>query len=452
MMLKETEPRIAAIESLHSRTAIYTRDPVVSQLLDVVHWPDANRRLVDTSCGDGAFLGAALERLLSGVHGIDDSQVAELIEGWEIHPRAVDDARARLTSILVRHGRADSQATSMAHHIVHAGDFLTQAPGNARYDTVVGNPPYLRMVHVPTLLREDYQAILPGYAKQDLLHSFLDKCATCLRPGGEIAMVTADRWLFNVAAAGLREAIGSRLGIHHLERLDPVSTFYRPKYRRAGTPPRVHPIAIVLRSRELCKLPLGRQPIFPGEETALAGTRTLADIATVQLGPWLGTKGVFVVDAQTAASLPSEHLVPVVDSRDLAAGITAPRQFAVRTGASEPVPCVMEHLRRTMHLMCKRGRRTQTWLPPESFDSFDLQSKCLVVPRIASGLKAYRVKAGWLPINYNLVIRPLPGYTLEEVEGAIAADQAQTWIRHRAHKLESGYLQVSANLLRALPC
>ena len=53
--LFDSDARTAAVDALHAATAIYTSDPVVDQLLDSVAWPDANRHLVDSSCGDGAF-------------------------------------------------------------------------------------------------------------------------------------------------------------------------------------------------------------------------------------------------------------------------------------------------------------------------------------------------------------------------------------------------------------
>ncbi len=75
-------------------------------------------------------------------------------------------------------------------------------------------------------------------------------------------MVTADRWLFNVGAARLREAIGQFFRLAHLERIDVTSAFYRPKQRRAGSPPRVHPCAVVLNATR--GAPITRESIYPG--------------------------------------------------------------------------------------------------------------------------------------------------------------------------------------------
>src|SRR3546814_5820688 len=109
--------------------------------------------------------------------------------------------------------------------MVRNADFLTDGPETACYDFVAGNPPYLRAQRIPDVLRRQYEAVTPAYARADMLHSFMDRCARTLKPDGEIALVTADRWLFNMNAAGLRASLGERFGIHHLERLDASTAF-----------------------------------------------------------------------------------------------------------------------------------------------------------------------------------------------------------------------------------
>jgi hypothetical protein len=77
--------RDAAIDALHQATAFYTADPIVDQLLDWLDFPRGSRRLVDSSCGDGAFLGRALERLLRHEPEASDERLLDLVHGWEIH-------------------------------------------------------------------------------------------------------------------------------------------------------------------------------------------------------------------------------------------------------------------------------------------------------------------------------------------------------------------------------
>ena len=164
--------------------------------------------------------------------GISAHALLDQIEGWEVHPHAAHQARSRVTDTLVTVGGWTAQiAAKIAGQLVRNADFLTQGPKGRRYHAIAGNPPYLRFVNVPEILRDEYKAATPTYAQKDLLHSFLATCPDLLEPDGEVAFVTSDRWLFGCGAAALREAIGRDLSVHHLERLDPATAFYRPKQR-----------------------------------------------------------------------------------------------------------------------------------------------------------------------------------------------------------------------------
>lgn len=444
--------RRAAIDVLHARTAIYTASPVVDDLLRRLGWPNGTARLVDPSCGDGMFLARALSALLAArPTGFDPRGQ---IEGWEIHPIACIEARARVAGILVFHGWSQTGAAALATDMVHNRDFLTEGPTTPQWDIVAGNPPYLRAANVPDLLRTEYSRHVPDYAQGDLLHSFLERCSRTVLPAGRIGLVTSDRWLFNQGASRLRESLGQRLSLAHAERLSAETTFYRPKQRRAGSPPRVHPVSVVLVSDDGAEQNLTGKPIHPGvDEERYAGLPLLGDFADVRIAPWLGTAGVFVVDAVTARSLPPEYLVPAVDTDDIKDGkLGTPTRWAIRTVPGErPPPEIMAHLESRMHRMAKRGRQGKVWMPPESFHALDLSQESLIVPRIAKTPKAVRVPAGVLPINHNLSIVAGSSTTLDQVEEALAAPLAAEWARDYASRLDGSYLSLTTTLLRRLP-
>lgn len=447
--------RDAAIDALHAATAIYTREAIVDQLLDSINWPSGARTLVDSSCGDGAFLGRALQRLLTRRATISDDQVRAVLFGWEIHPFAAAQARQRLCQILVDHGRPLSQARGLADALVRCDDFLTRGP-RQRFDVIIGNPPYLRWVNVPEPLRSEYETVLPDYAQADLLHSFLDRCVAMLAPDGELAFVTADRWLFNAGAARLREVVGRRFGLARVQRLDLSSAFYRPKLRKAGSLPRVHPVSVVLKAPGAGVTPIDRGPIFPGEAPYVArqACGTLGDVARVRLSPWLGTPGIFTIDAAVAATLPRESVVPTVDSDDIAGGaLRSVRRYAIRTRPGEVLPpAVQAHLESTMPRMCARGRRRLSeWLPPEPFHDFDLSEPSLLVPRIAKVLAPIELPPGRLPINHNISIVRAGAWSLAEISALLSSPEANEWVRHHAAPLENGYHSLTTRLLRTLP-
>jgi hypothetical protein len=449
------DPRRDAIDILHSATAIYTKAAVVDDLLDYLDWPRGDRRLVDPSCGDGAFLERALRRLLVTV-GHTDEEILNLLEGWEIHPHAAAEARHLVADVLIEHGRSLSTARQVATAMVRNADFLTEGPNQPKYDCIAGNPPYLIWMRVPSLLREEYDLVVPDYARGDMLYSFLDRGARCLNPGGEIAFVSADRWLFNKTAASLRREIGHLgLSVHHLSRLE-TSCFCRPKNRVRDALPRVHPVSVVLRFDD-GGLTLDGTAIYPDDMvSSCGGGRTLSTIANVRIGPWLGADGVFVIDAATARKLPPEMIVPAIDAKDLGAGtVTHPSKFAILTQPGEiPPEVVCAHLDANMHLMPPRGQPRPgkfRWCPPERFHNLDLTQPSLVVPRIAKSLKPQRLAPGILPLNHNLSIVSAGTAGLDEIERILCSEEANGWVRARAPRLENGYHSLTPTLLRELP-
>jgi hypothetical protein len=443
-----------AIDALHAATAIYTAEPVVDILLDHIDWPRADRRLVDPSCGDGVFLGRALLRLLTHESGITPERLGSILEGWEVHPQAAGEARERLGALLVQHGWGLALASNTARAVVRNADFLTEGPTAGQcFHAIAGNPPYLRYANVPALLRDEYKAVVPGHAQADLLHSFLDRCADVLAPDGEIALVTADRWLFNMGASALRTALGRRLGISHLARLDTNSAFYRPKNRRAGSAPRVHPVAVVLRAATDGAIRLDGEAIYPESNNLPTADRSLGDVAHVRLSPWLGSPGIFMVDAQTAKRFPPECLVPAVDTDDIVDGVLQmPKRYALRTSPeTEPPAEVMAHLDAQLRRMAARGRRNPRWLPPETWQKLDLTQPSLLIPRIAKSLRPVLLPPGVLPVNHNLSVVTAGEMSLEEIAVAMASDRAQEWMNVYAPRLEGGYRSLTTTLLRKMP-
>jgi tRNA1(Val) A37 N6-methylase TrmN6 len=444
-----------AIDELHAATAIYTSEPAVDQLLDKINWPNGDASIADCSAGDGQFLVRALTKLLSTRH-VDDDKLPQLIQGWEIHPTAASQARTRLAAVLIAFGRSAERANVIAKKIVRNQDFLTDGPNFPCINFLMGNPPYMRMVSVPALLRDEYSQVVPKYAFLDLMFSFLDRSSKVLKPGGQMGFIVSDRWLSNSGAAALREALGSRLAIEHIERVDPNSVFHRAKQRRAGTPARVHPVLVIFG-------PVGqaitKAAIYPGiDPTKYASYPTLDSIAKIRIAPWLDAAGIWTLseDQVRASGIPRQFLVPAVDTDDIRGSeLGVPRRVAIRTVPNEtPCDAVMQHLRSQMPRMSERGRRvlqSGKWSPPERFHNFDLSQPSLLIPRIAKTPKAVRLPIAVLPLNHNLSIVSSGPAGLKLVERALQSEVAAEWMRDHAPRLEGGYYSLCTTLLRQMP-
>lgn len=445
--------RMQAVDELHSATAIYTEDFVIDQILKHIDWPNGSKRLIDTSCGAGGVIARALTKALSQ-RAFDDSFLPQVIEGWELHPAACAQAQSRVASVLIAFGRTSAAASRLAAKIIHNRDFLTEAPTNPEYDYVIGNPPYLRAANVPQLLRDEYANHVPKYAAADLAHAFLDRSHRTLREGGKIGVVVADRVLLNSSAGALREALGTTLGIEHVERLDAASAFHRPKNRRKGSPARVHPLLLIM--SEGGELALSKDPVYPGvDETPYEGLPTLEELAEVRIGPWMGTEGIFLVTAAQAAAsnIPREALVHAVDIEDIDGDKIRPAaRFAIRTRPETP-PCaaIMAHLDATMHMMAPGGMRGAYWTPPETFHNRDLSQVSLVVPRIAKSPKAIWLPPETLAVNHNVSIISGDLDLLTRIEKALRGELAARWLNDHAPAIEGGYRTINTRLLRKMP-
>lgn len=448
------EARTSAVEAVHVATALYTTAHVVDALLDRLGWPHAGGRLLDPSAGDGSFLLRALARLdLS-----DPAQLAR-VRGWEIYPDACLEARRHVAALLEQAGLERREARAHAEEMVLNLDFLTDGPGQGEFETIAGNPPYLRYQRLPDYFKSLYTDLLPKYARADLLHAFLDACARLLAPEGRIGFVCSDRFLFNESAAELRARLGLKVGISHLARLDPSTSFYRPKLRVKGSPPRIHPVEVVLLPRLSAPMPLTAAAISPDEFGRDSHTGlTLGQVASVKIAPWLGPAGIFVVTGDVAERLreAGADLVPAVDTDDVdphTDELRAPTRYAIRTRRDlEPTGLLSEHLVRERDRMPKRGLNRPYWMPPETI-TLALDRPSLLIPRIARGLRAVELPAGVLPINHNLSVVACEGEgpTLEELRDLITSEASQEWVRRHAPRLESGFYSITTTLLRRLP-
>jgi len=447
--------RSLAIDQLHAATALYTSTHVVTTLLERLDWPNQTGDLLDPAAGDGSFILTALKRLNPATL----PTTIDRIQGWEIHEGAAADARYNVSEYLRQHGYSKTAAYSTANHIIINKDFLTDGPAPKRFRFIAGNPPYLLFRRLPEFFQTIYKAQIPKYAIADILHSFLDACNNLLTPDGSIALICSDRLLFNANAANLRRTIGQTLGITHIARLDPSTSFYRPKRRIRNSPPRVHPVSLIFSSLATgsCRFPLDGSPIFPDQiDRADPAGPTLKDIAKVSIAPWLGPAGIFVITEDIATTLANQGatLIPAVDTDDIDRKsdlIRPATRYAIHTRRKEqPVEAVSQHLLAQLHRMPKRGQNRCHWIPPETIN-LPLDRPSLLIPRIAKQLRAIHLPPGVLPINHNLSIIQTTETSLDEIQAILLSDESQEWIKRNAGRLENGYFSITTTLLRRLP-
>ena len=181
------------------------------------HWAirSASDRVLDPSCGDGAFLVRAVDHL-RGL-GVTARHLPDRISGVDLDPRALDRARRALLS---RH-------PGLRWSRLLKEDFFTFATrhrGKLAFDAVVGNPPFLRTQG--RSMRDKRLAVSIARACGAALNGdastwapFVAASASFVRPGGRLAMIVPREALFVNYARPLMEMLRRRFATVRLAAL-----------------------------------------------------------------------------------------------------------------------------------------------------------------------------------------------------------------------------------------
>ena len=197
--------RFKSQDAVKLRGGYYTSPEVAKWLCE---W--AIRRITDQvlepSCGDGIFLGAALDRFAT-LGTCSPARQSKNLTGVEIIPEEAEVARQRL---LTRFGPGVSD-------VIQTGDFFDswQRSRGRAFDAVIGNPPFIRYQNFPEPYRSRAMNIMTelGLKPNRLTNiwvPFVVAAVASLRMGGRLALVLPAELLQVSYAAQLRSFLTDR--------------------------------------------------------------------------------------------------------------------------------------------------------------------------------------------------------------------------------------------------
>ena len=196
--------RFADLDADKLRGGYYTSSEVATWLCA---WAirSSKDRVLEPSCGDGAFLEVAAKRYAE--MGARSPTIAKQLIGIEILATEAARARARVKDVLGPRTR----------DVVETGDFFGWFQQNKQppFDAVVGNPPFIRYQSFPEPHRSRAMAIMAeqGLSPNRLTNiwvPFVVAAASSLRPGGRLALVLPAELLQVSYAAQLRSYLTDR--------------------------------------------------------------------------------------------------------------------------------------------------------------------------------------------------------------------------------------------------
>lgn len=223
-------PSVPAARDAHGE--VFTRPWVANVLLDLTGYT-ADRdlgamRLVDPSCGSGAFLGGAVARMLASAsaHRRPLDSLGDAIRAYDVQADHVAVCRALCRDLLREAGASAKVASALATRWVRRFDFLLFTGENRAADVVIGNPPYIRYDDIPEDVVAEYRRIWPTMrGRGDIYVGFIERSLRMLSPGGRLGFICADRWMRNQYGSALRELVAGDYAVEHIWTMHDVDAF-----------------------------------------------------------------------------------------------------------------------------------------------------------------------------------------------------------------------------------
>ncbi|MEX0658995.1 MAG: N-6 DNA methylase [Egibacteraceae bacterium] len=482
---------------------VFTRRWVVEWMLDLAGYtPDRpldTLTLLEPSCGAGAFLLPALDRLLSActLHGSDVREAVTALVAVDLHAQSVELTRKAVFKRLEEAGVTTSEAETLAATWVRRADFLIDDIPSA--DFVVGNPPYVRLEEVPKHLVGEYRArwkTMGGRA--DLYVGFYERGLQLLNDDGVLAFICADRWMRNSYGTGLRSmitdgpwAVDTIVRLHDVDCFEeevaayPAITVLRRRPQKEGTVIDANGTFTADHVPAVAAVRNGGDPDGPftvatvegwfGADVWPEGTPAeLAQLADhenrlepledvlrqtrVGIGVATGADDIYITSEPDLAE--ADRMLPLVMARHIADGqLTWEPTYLANPWNGDGLVRLADYPRLAAHFEQHRdqlaGRHTAKKTPDRWHKTIDRVHGWLTdMPKILlADMKARMtpvVEPGGLYPHHNLYWITSTRWDLDVLAGLLLSDQAELFVRAYCVKMRGGTLRMQAQYLRKI--
>lgn len=481
---------------------VLTKPHVVELILRLSGYADDrdlfNLRLLEPSCGHGAFLIPVVRRLVAAAcrAGVSYSALTRCITAFDIDEAHVDLTRRAVVCELLGLGVGARVAQTLANAWVRCEDFLLASvePG---FDVVVGNPPYIRIEQLAPVLRSEYRRRFATlYDRADLYVAFIERGLSLLSENGVLSFICADRWIVNNYGAPLRFFVTGRYGVRayiDLHNASPFeseviaypSIFVLSKQKPAAVPVvimstadeaecKIVPAAIADDSASVPGVAVARySDWFSGDEPWVLSSpehlsvlralearfKEIEATARVGIGVATGCDRLYVVSRNV--DIEPSRLVPLAMREDIRDGrVDGAKRFVINTFAEDGRLVDLGSFPRLRRYLEERGadirkrhvarKNPKAWFRTIDRVYPDLVSRPkLLIPDIAGSNEVAFDEGRYHP-HHNLYFVVSDSWDLEILGGLLSSRVALFFVWSYAAKMRGGYLRFQAQYLRRI--
>lgn len=483
---------------------VHTKPHVVELILDLAGYSaDVDlgaHQLLEPSCGEGAFLIAAVQRLLTSAARFKRSvnTLGDALSAFDIDEAHIAQTRNAIVRVLKDNDVNGKVARRLADRWVRRADFLLE-PLPSTYSVVVGNPPYIRIEQLSPALQAEYRSRYTTLAdRADLYVAFIERSLQLLAPGGILSFVCADRWTLNRYGGRLRELITEAYSVRAYVDLHTATPFETevvayPSIFAIARDTEVRPVqvyALATASKGECNAVRarlqGRKRPHPGVRAVeypiwfmgdtpwvLSSPEQLATLrelearlplleddghASVRIGVATGNDSVYIVSA--TADLEPDRLVPLVMREDIDSGsIRDAGRRVINTFGDRGTINLAEYPRLgryfDQHLDAIKKRHVAKQRPTGWFRTIDrvypelVAKPKLLIPDIAGANEVVFDAGNYFP-HHNLYFVISDVWDLEVLGALLSSKIALFFVWSYAVKMRGGYLRFQAQYLRRI--
>jgi adenine-specific DNA-methyltransferase len=432
-----------------------TPSPIVDRMVERLfkdRRPTSQDVVLDPGCGRGEFISGVLKWCLA--HEADTPTIV----GVENDPQ--------------HWGPAHDRFQGNKRVKIRRRDFLKR--DLAKYDFVIGNPPYVPITGLSQKEKEAFKGA--GFAtasgRMDLYMLFFEAAIKRLRPGGKLVFITPEKFLYVETGTPLRKILaGCR--VEEVELL-PEDSFPglvtypaitsvlnetpqgKTKFRLRGG----KSTAATLPTDGSSWLPQmqGYPRRKPGPTLKMAALRISAGIAT-------GADSVFIVPRVALNPGLVTYAYPTLAGRQLRRGAALPHPSSSmlvpyrpdgRLREPEEMPELLEYLgapSRKSRLTTRTCASRKAWYAFHDSAPIAEITRPKILWKDISEKPVFWVdrKGLFVPRHSVYYLVPKDSSKLDEIADYLSSEEAEDWIRAHCQRAANGFLRLQSKTLRELP-
>ena len=433
------------------RGFVPTPDIIVDGMIDRLFaetTPTENSTILDPGCGEGAFIDGLIrwsQRVKTAV---------PKITGIESHPERAKLARAKY-----------KQYPTVE---IKCRDFLKES--RAKYDYIIGNPPYVSILHILEHEREEYrQRYESARGRFDLYMLFFEQSLRNLQPDGRLVFITPEKFLYVNTGKALRDLL-SRHRIVELSLIAEDAFKGLVTYPTVTVIDRKEPLGKTLfvdrsNSKHKVSLPKNGSSFLSvlGDNAKIRGTRKLEDLCVrISCGIATGADAVYVRERTELPRSLLPFAYPTISGRQLVndgfAGnsevMLIPYDKRGRLTPESKLGNLADELLASKDALLKRVcTKTKPWYAFHDNVPFDE----MLLPKILCK-DISKTPKFWADADGSLVPRhsvyyivPKDSNSLEAILEYLNSPDAQSWLKANCQRAANGFLRVQSSVLKRLP-